>query len=344
MKVGIIFHENPFTRAPGIDLVRLRAIAGGLMRRGMEVEVAAPVPGPGVWQEGIAVVPHGVLERPGRYDLVKTCYHQSVRFLGAHQGPVVARIVRVVDEKLPRRDEETRRELMACQEIIAARARAVALNNGLNAERWLARYGDGQRIVLTPTGCPAAIPDPGPSPYPPDEPAVLFLGSLASAHMAGMLNAAAGQLKGRARVHLLGANKTGLYGEELPLRPEIILHPPRPEEEIWDFIRFARLGLALATADLAFDNDVSKVYNYLRGGLPVLCEEPILQGELVRETGLGAVFPFGDEDRMTREALRLLDAPWGDRRRKTMDLMAREHSWDNRVRTYAALFRELLGG
>ena len=343
MKVCVLFHENPFARAPGIDLVRLRAIAGGLIRRGIEARVVAPVEEPGVWQEGIRVLPLEVLDRAGRFDLVKTCYHQSIRYLGAHQGPVVSRIVRVVDQHLPKRDDKTRRELTACQEIIADRARTVALNNGLNAERWRALYGQGQQIVLTPTGCPADLPPAGENPYPGGEKAVLFLGSLASAHMAEMLNAAAEGLQGRARVHLLGANKTGLYGEEVPLHPEIILHRPRPEEEIWGFIRFARLGLALATADLAFDNDVSKVYNYLRGGLPVLCEEPILQGGLVRKTGLGAVFPFGDKAAMITLAQKLVDQSWEGKREAAMEFMAGVHSWDNRVETYVKLFRELAG-
>ena len=305
--------------------------------------MAAPVERPGAWQEGIPVVPHQALEQPGRYDLVKTCYHQSIRFLGAHTGPVVSRIVRVVDQELPKRDDKSRAELMACQELIAARVQALALNNELNAGRWQARYGGGQRIVLTPTGCPAVIPEPGPSPYPAGEPAVLFLGSLASPHMAEMLNAAAARLQGRARVHLLGANKTGLYGEEIPLHPSVTVHPPRPEEEIWNFVRSARVGLALATGEEAFDNDVSKVYNYLRGGLPVLCEEPILQGELVRETGLGAVFPFGNEERMIGEALRLLDRSWAGKQEAAMEFMAREHSWEARVETYVRLFKELMG-
>ena len=341
MKVCVLFHENPFTRAPGIDLVRLRAIAGGLLRRGVETVVAAPVEKPGVWQDGIQVLPLDVLDRAGRFDLVKTCYHQSIRNLGGHQGPVVSRIVRVVDQELPKRDAKSRAELMACQELIAGRVQAVALNNTLNAERWRRLYGEKQRIVLTPTGCPAMIPPAGKSPYPAGQKAVLFLGSLASAHMAEMINAAAKRLQGRAVVHLLGANKTGLYGEEIALHPEIVLHPPRPEEEIWDFIRFAHLGLALATADLAFDNDVSKVYNYLRGGLPVLCEEPILQGELVQETGLGAVFGFGDQEALVREAKRLLEEPREGGRQAAMEYMAGEHSWDNRVETYVRLFREL---
>lgn len=343
MKVCVLFHENPFTRAPGIDLVRLRAIAGGLIRRGIEAEVAASVQERGNWLDGIPVLPLRVLDKPGRYDLVKTCYHQSIRYLGGHEGPVVSRIVRVVDEHLPKRDDKTRQELMACQEIIAARAQAVAMNNTLNQDRWAARYGTVQKIVLTPTGCPASIPEPGQNPYPSGERAILFLGSLASAHMAKMLNAAAFRFRGRAGVHLLGLNKTGLYGKEIALDPNIVCHPPRLEEEIWDFIRFADFGLALATANLAFDNDVSKVYNYLRGGLPVLCEEPILQTELVKETGLGAAFPFGSEEAMEKKGHGLLDKPWKDKREATMKFMAREHSWDNRVETYVELFKELVG-
>ncbi|MBW1712452.1 MAG: hypothetical protein JRJ59_04830, partial [Deltaproteobacteria bacterium] len=196
--------------------------------------------------------------------------------------------------------------------------------------------------VLTPTGCPARIPALGANPFPPGERVILFLGSLAANHMAEMINQAARKLAGRARIHLVGLNKTQLYGPRAELDPLIIVHRERPEEEVWDFIRWADLGLALATGRLAFDNDVSKIYNYLRGGLPVLSEAPILQNKLIRETGLGAVFKFGDGDDLVAQALKLLAHPPAGRER-VMAFMAQSHSWETRVETYVRLMKDILG-
>jgi len=344
MRIAVLFHHDPLTRAPGIDLVRLGSVALELAKAGHRVEVVAPVKARSPWQDGLKVMPLEVMEEEGRYDLVKTCYHQSILNLGRHRGPVVSRLVRVVDRVHPRRDQRFREELLDCQARIAGRAQAVAFNNRLNAGRWEELYGRSQRIVLTPTGCPASLPVPGPDPYPPGPPPVLFLGSVSSDHMARMLNRAAALLKGSAAIHLVGLNKTGLYGDrEQALHPAITVHPPRPEAEVWDFIRHARAGLALAANDQPFDNDVSKIYNYLRGGLPVVLEEPILQAGLVRETGLGGVFGHGRAEEMESLVKGLLaEPPDRDRRTRTMELMARDHSWAARVRVYLDLFPSLV--
>jgi len=344
MKVAVLFHRDPLVMSPGIDLVRLQAISGGLLDRGVETEIVAPVPAEARLAGRIPVRPLSALDGPAGYDLVKTCYHQSIRLLGGFRGPVVSRLVRVVDQRLPERDELFRRELLACQDLVSRRARAVAFNNPENRERWIGRYGREQLIVLTPTGCPAEIPEPGPNPYRTGRPAILFLGSLAAPRMVELLNAAAERLAGRAEVHLLGRNKTALYGGQVELSPLIVQHGERPEAETWDFIRFAGLGLALATGPLAFDNDVSKIINYLRGGLPVLSEEPILQNRLVRRTGLGRVFRHGDVDDLVGQALALLERPPLERRGEVMALMAREHAWERRVETYLELFRRILAG
>lgn len=342
IRIGVVFHLNPFTRTPGIDLVRLKEISSGLAGQGFQVEIVAPVESPGIWQAGLKVVPLAVLDEVGRYDLLKTCYHQSIRLIGNHRGPVISRIVRVVDEELPRRDRN-RAELLRCQELIAQRSSAVALNNEYNAERWRARYGPTRPILLTPTGCPAEIPEPGLSPYEPGERVVLFLGSIAAEHMAGMLNSAARGLAGTARVHLLGLNKTGMYGQEIELEPSLIVHPPRPEAEIWDFLHHADLGLALATGAEPFDNDISKIYNYLRAGLPVLSEEPILQNRMILKSGLGAVFPHGQAAAMIARAESLLkDPPARKLRRAAAVGVAKSEAWSTRAETYARFIRNLI--
>ena len=53
MRVGIVFHKDPFAPPTGIDLVRLRAIVSGLIHRGIEAEIVAPVDRDGTL-EGVA--------------------------------------------------------------------------------------------------------------------------------------------------------------------------------------------------------------------------------------------------------------------------------------------------
>ena len=201
-------------------------------------------------------------------------------------------------------------------------------------------------IVLVPTGCPAHIPPRGLNPYRPGERVLLFLGSLAAPRMVHMLNQAARLLRDRVRVHLVGINKACMYGgaeEDCALDPLVVDHGELSEEQVWDYIRYASVGLALAAGPHAFDNDVSKILNYLRGGLPVVSEEPILTNELIRQTGFGrTILPRRCRRVWCPMTLELVENPLSEKRDEVMQFMAAEHSWDKRVDTYVDLFRKIL--
>jgi glycosyltransferase involved in cell wall biosynthesis len=345
VRIAIVFHKNPCGPPTGIDLVRLRAVARGLIDRGVSAEIVAPVAQEQHIEGGIPVLPLEALDQPGRYDLVKTCYHPSIMLLGRFDGPVVSRIVRVVDHESPARDEPFREQLLRCQERIRERAACVVLNNHSNEARWRTLYGPEPDIALVPTGCPRELPPLGRSPFPPDVPAVLFLGSVAAPRMVRMLNEAAHALEGKARIHLVGLNKACMYGGDVncTLSPLVVDHGELPEQAAWDYIRNASVGLALATGPDPFDNDVSKVLNYLRGGLPVLSEEPILNNDLIQATGLGRVFRYDDLADLVHGALALIQHPPSELRESTMRFMADEHSWDRRVDAYVELFSRIVG-
>ncbi len=344
MRIGILFHKNPFGPATGIDLVRIRAIAGGLRRKGIDAHIISPCGTEGTVEEGIPVRHTSVLDRPGYYDLVKTSYHDSIMLLGPYEGPVVSRIVRVVDERLPERDEALRKQLLACQELISSRASALVLNNRENRARWRELYGNSLPVFLIPTGCPAHLPSSAVNPFRGGPPAILFLGSLAATRMGEILNQVARRLAGLARIHFIGRNKTGLYGggSECILDPLIAVHGELAEEHVWAYIRHATIGLALATGPYAFDNDVSKILNYLRGGLPVLSEEPIVNNELIRQTKYGRIFKHGDVDDLVIKATQILSDPPVQKREAVMRFMATEHSWDKRVESYITIFERIL--
>jgi glycosyltransferase involved in cell wall biosynthesis len=262
----------------------------------------------------------------------------------AYDGPIVSRIVRVVDDTLPERDEPFRERLLKCQKLIQERASALILNNTENELRWRSLYGEEPPAVLIPNGCPVEIPEPGQNPFDSNEPAILFLGSLAAPRMIGMMNEAANRLKGLAKFHLVGLNKSGLYGGDdmCSLDKLIVDHGEMPETEVWNYIQHAHIGLALATGPHAFDNDVSKIFNYLRGGLPVLTEDPILTNELVRQTGFGKIFTYGDADDLVAKAQELLDNPLEEKKTAVMRFMVTEHSWEKRVKDYALFLQDLV--
>ncbi len=345
MKIAFVFHKDPFAPPRGIDLVRLRALTVGLIRRGVQTEIVSPVEREGAIEEIVPVRGLRALEQPGRHDLIKTCYHYSMELIGEYKGPIVSRIVRVVDERKPERDESARERLLHCQEIIRSRSTILVLNNRENQVRWRRLYGEDPPIILVPTGCPEEIPARGENPFEDTKPVMLFLGSLAAPRMVTMLNRAARRLSSRCRIHLVGKNKARMYGSdvECPIDPLVVDHGELPQDEVWNYIQYADVGIALATGPDPFDNDVSKILNYLRGGLPVLSEEPIINNTLVLRTEFGRTFEHDNVDDLVTQATELLENPPLARRDWVMRFMAREQSWGRRVEIYISLFKSILG-
>jgi glycosyltransferase involved in cell wall biosynthesis len=344
MKVGILFHKNPLAEPSGIDLIRLRAIAGGLICRGISAEVLAPVDQERILDGSIPVFPlHHLMK--GRYDIIKTCYHFSIELIQDYTGPVVSRIVRVVDDCLPERDEQWRERLIRCQQQICRRSSVLVLNNTENQRRWQHFYGHSLPIVLVPTGCPQHIPKPRKNPFDANKRNILFLGGIAAPRMIALMNTMADRLEHMAQIHIIGLNKVHWYGmaDEGALHPSIIQHGEICEEDTWDYLFHADIGLALATGSHVFDNDLSKIYNYLRGGLPVLSESPVLNNDLIRQTGLGRIFQFGNVEDLIAASVSLLEnPPTLETRNAAMNFMSTDHAWERRIDIYEKLFNELI--
>ena len=104
------------------------------------------------------------------------------------------------------------------------------------------------------------------------------------------------------------------------------------------------MGIALAAGPHLFDNDISKIYTYLRGGLPVLSEELIANNHLLAQTHLGNIFAYGNATDMAMKAARLPGtAPDESYIQFAMALMEREHSWEQRVTVLLSLIHRVLG-
>jgi hypothetical protein len=347
-KVGILFHKNPLSAPASIDIIRLRAISGGLIRKGIPTEILAPVAQNSILDGTIPVRPLSQLME-GRYDILKTCYHFSMELIQDFShfhfpGPIVSRIVRVVDDHLPERDEPWRERLLHCQEIIRRQSSVLVVNNMENKIRWQRLYGKHIPVVLVPTGCPRQIPEPRSRPFDSGKRIILFLGSIAASRMIPLMNTLAQRLAPTAQIHIVGLNKLHWYGQgkAAALHPAIIQHGEISEDRTWDYIHHADIGLALATGPHPFDNDLSKIYNYLRGGLPVLSESPVVNTDLIQQTELGRIFHFGDMDNLLAQAMALLTHPPSPEKRKAaMHFMASKHAWEHRVETYIKLFTSL---
>jgi glycosyltransferase involved in cell wall biosynthesis len=103
-------------------------------------------------------------------------------------------------------------------------------------------------------------------------------------------------------------------------------------DESWDFQRFARVGIALAEGPAQL-NESSKIYQYLRAGLPVVSEEPIPNNTLLEETGMGLVVPYDDLRTLADGIQAVIHSAWPGE--AAGEYLAKNHSWDRRAKKYA---------
>ncbi len=116
------------------------------------------------------------------------------------------------------------------------------------------------------------------------------------------------------------------------LDPAAVTHVGRiAANDYWDWQYHAQVGIVLAQGPVQ-DNESSKIYYYLRTGLPTVCEESIPNKSLIEETGCGAIVPYGDIEAMAEAAAQVVAIPRSQN--EVAEYMVREHSWDARAALY----------
>ena len=272
------------------------------------------------------------------YDAVKVCYQASIDLVPPHPNLIV-RMCRVVDEHRPKRDDGRRAELMRQQQRISEIASAVAFNDTVNAERWKSLYGKPEQVLIVPTGCPSKIPDPQDNPFPQDKRIVLFCGSITSHRFPNVLNRLAhGLRKVRpdVEVHLVGRDRLVHYaGDSEPLDKSVVhCHDPVDEKEAWQYILHADVGVALAPSGDEFESELSKIYYYLRGGLPAVTESVVPNRGVIEDASHGTIAGYDDPEDLVRKTLEAMELP--ARNPDVMQHMVDHHSWVQRAGIYVA--------
>jgi len=115
-----------------------------------------------------------------------------------------------------------------------------------------------------------------------------------------------------------------------------------PYTASWDYLRHADLGVLVAAGPFMHNNESSKLYHYLRAGLPVVSEAGFPNDFLVREAGLGVVVENGDMHAMAAALLAAGERGWD--REHAIRYIVVHHTWDARVETYDRLIRRHFPG
>jgi hypothetical protein len=341
-----------------MSYIRWVKMSEALARLGHEVHLASnairwwPSRDQVTLRDGVRLVPLNAV-RWSDYDVVKTLFHDGFNTLaergGGNHPLIIAKLGSVVGaEDMPGIyfHGRVRERLYDQQRAIAAAARYVTVLSPQAADLWTASHGRSENLLLVPGAVDATIPLPGKDPYPKDgRPRVLFAGNIyrlqdqpeANRVLVDKLNALGRHLAARgARLYFLG------IGNTRALDPTVVTHLGHASYDAsWDYLRFANVGVVVAAGPFMHNNESTKIYHYLRAGLPVVSEAGFPNDHVVVDSGLGEVVPNGDMAFMADRVDAAVRSDWD--RDAAVAYVLGNHTWDCRAAVYDRLIRNPVG-
>ena len=103
----------------------------------------------------------------------------------------------------------------------------------------------------------------------------------------------------------------------------------------WDYIFHADVGVVVAPGPFVHNNESTKIYHYLRAGVPVVSEAGFPNDHVVVESRLGYVVPNGDVEAMAARVEDAANRQWD--RAAAIDYVLRHHTWHARAAVYQPL-------
>jgi glycosyltransferase involved in cell wall biosynthesis len=343
-------------RLVDMSYIRWFKISEALARCGHRVHMATgQTPS---WARGRSAIPapQNVRQVPLRrvrwsdYDVVKTLFHEGFDVLaryGGHRHPfIISKLGSVVGpEDRPgiyfyRR---TRERLYATQRRISETSKYVTVLSQPAKQLWMECFGDRNNVLVVPGAVDRDIPPPGRDPYPEDSrPRCIFAGNVygrnsqpeANSVLISKLNMLGRLLSDRGiLLYLLGPG----HLRRLDNRWVRYLGAV-PYEEAWAYLRFANVGIVVAPGPFMHNNESSKIYSYLRVGLPVVCEAGFPNERVVTESHLGFLVDNGNLELMAERVDDAIHREWN--RAAGIQYVLDHHTWDTRVEVYDKIIRE----
>ncbi|MEO8576523.1 MAG: hypothetical protein ABI556_07485 [Gemmatimonadales bacterium] len=301
---------------------------------------------------GLSVVPIAGVDWD-TYDVVKTVFHAGFETLekygGAHHPLIISKLGSVVGSNdMPGVYfyGRQRERLYATQQRIVETSKFAALLSEPAFSLWRQTHGDKPQLLLVPGAADAVIPLPNRDPYPKETlTRCLFAGNFYSsqpgsqpeAHreIALRLNRLGALLIDRgARLFVLGP------GDHRSLDARHVSYCGAiPYERSWDYLHFATVGIVVAAGPFMHNNESTKIYSYLRAGLPVVSEAGFPNDDVVLDSGLGCVVENGNLSQLADTAIEAANADW-DRERGVQFILG-AHTWHHRAAIYDRLLQDL---
>lgn len=286
-----------------------------------------------------------------RYDVIKTLFHGGFDCLdnagGGHHPFIISKMGSVVG-----RSDQTegvhffgqeRSRLFETQAKINRQSRYITILTKQSRQLWESEHGRTSNLLLVPTGVDREIPAPGENPYgSPKEKIAAYIGNL-YANCQPEINLL-WQTRLNSLGHLLKQKGIRLFlvgpGDTDRLDPEAVTNlGPVDGRRMWDYQYFADVGIVLAQGHVQH-NESSKIYYYLRTGLPVVSEAPVPNNHIIQEADLGFISDYADDRMMADMVEAAIFRKWD--RDSAVNYMLENHTWDKRSQVYDRLIRDEL--
>ncbi len=350
----MVYNRERLGIAKPLDMARIQMIesANALARYGHDVDIATAElrlqfgRSPEVLSERVRRVPISRV-RWGEYDVVETNFHQGWETLRRYHGTEHPFIIAKLGSVVGAADMpgiyfygRIREQMFETQREIHAGARYITLLSRPAQDLWAQNHGARDGHLLVPGAAAANIPPLGQDPLPKrGTTRVLFSGNIygraqpeANRVLVDKLNALGRRLAPSASLLFAGP------GHVDRLDPRFVTNLGAvPYDLSWQHMYHADVGIVVSAGAFMHNNESTKIYHYLRAGLPTVSESGFPNDHVLRESGLGRVVPSDDMDRMAAEVLSAAGADW-DRDAGVRYILA-HHSWDARMRTYDDVIR-----
>lgn len=329
--------------------IRWQKISEALARQGHEVDIAT---NESRWEQDttpVAMAPR--LRRVPlpmvdwrQYDVVKTLFHLGFETLKSHGGAshpfIISKLGSVVGSKnMPGIYfyGAVRERLYASQRQIHRTSRYVTVLSPAARDLWFAVHGNRKRMLLVPGGVDHEIPPPGANPYAGiGERICLFSGNIYTADVQPEANRVLVDKLNRLGQSLAASDIRVCFqglGDTSRLDGRFVTNLGSCSQlESWNYMQHAAVGVVVSAGPFMHNNESTKVYHYLRAGLPVVLEQGFPNDWVVLESGLGFVVPSEDIQQMAARVREACERPW-DRERAIRYVQA-NHTWDCRALVY----------
>lgn len=339
---------NPIDMSNG----RWIKISEALSRLGYRLDIAVPdiMDGENLNNNGhLRMIPLSKVNW-NKYDIVKTEFHRGFDTLEKYGGishpfiiSTLGSVVGPVEMEGIYFYGDVHKKLFDTQKKINKICRYVTVLSKPAKELWETVHEKRKNLLLVPGGVDSVIPSTSINPYPEDNKIkIIFAGNIytrasqeeANKVLIEKLNKLGKLLSDLgARLYMIGP------GDISDLDKNFVIYLGEVSyKESWDYLHFADVGIVVSAGKFMHNNESTKIYHYLRAGLPVVSESGFPNDYVVNESKLGFVTESENMELMVKNILKAAKTKWNKVYAK--DYIIKNHTWDKRVKVYDKIFKD----